>query len=511
MANLAGTANYMAPEMILRREVDARADMYSLGCMIHEILVGVPPFVASSVQDVLRSHVSAAPKPPSANNMALAPFDAVVMGLLDKEPRRRIAHSTQVAAVFDSLGFTDTSVGLPAPRSYLYRARCHGRGETIRRIEAGLERAFSESGVVIACVGESGVGKTRVLIEATHKAQRNGCEVLAGVCAAPLGRVEQGAPLSAMRSILEGVVDGVRNNTELRQRVFPAGDLALASVLPSVADLTDAPPLLDAMPGPQLVDAAIEECSQVLLNYASQRRLLVALDDIQWADAATLRTLERLCAPRLKPSLAILVACRADEPGPADAWIRRVEAERIPVSRLRRDKTAAIGADLLGVQTIPAAFGGLISSVSEGNPFFVTEYLRAAVDEGLLVRDKRGAWMLADNSSLHTISALALPVSLSDLIAWRLSKLSPPAMRVAQVCSLVGKSTPRSIVDAAAELSDSMRAVSFELDRAHVLREDGDYLVFTHDKIREYLVDSLSDRLRRSLHSQIAGHPADAR
>jgi eukaryotic-like serine/threonine-protein kinase len=89
-AALLGTAAYLSPEQAQGRQVDARSDVYALGCVLYELLTGAPPFVADSPMAVLAQQVAEAPTPPSQRNRQVGPdLEAVVMTALAKQPARR--------------------------------------------------------------------------------------------------------------------------------------------------------------------------------------------------------------------------------------------------------------------------------------------------------------------------------------------------------------------------------------------------------------------------------------
>ncbi|TXS43928.1 serine/threonine protein kinase, partial [Streptomyces sp. or43] len=89
-----GTPLYMSPEQIRAPDVlDSRSDLYSLGCLLHTLLTGGPPFTGAGTA-VLAQHLGDIPEPPSARRTDLAGFgalDAIVLRLLAKEPGERPA------------------------------------------------------------------------------------------------------------------------------------------------------------------------------------------------------------------------------------------------------------------------------------------------------------------------------------------------------------------------------------------------------------------------------------
>jgi WD40 repeat protein/tRNA A-37 threonylcarbamoyl transferase component Bud32 len=96
--HLMGTIDYVAPEQIAGEEIDGRADVYSLGCMLYECLVGQPPFRRDSDIAVVFAHLEAEPPPPSAQRPELpAALDAVIARALAKEPERRYPSCRELA------------------------------------------------------------------------------------------------------------------------------------------------------------------------------------------------------------------------------------------------------------------------------------------------------------------------------------------------------------------------------------------------------------------------------
>jgi serine/threonine-protein kinase len=94
-----GTASYLAPEQATASEVDGRADLYALGCVLVEMLTGQPPFVGATPVEVAWKHVSERPAPPSSLRPDIPPaLDAAVLRLLEKEPGRRPADAATARA-----------------------------------------------------------------------------------------------------------------------------------------------------------------------------------------------------------------------------------------------------------------------------------------------------------------------------------------------------------------------------------------------------------------------------
>ena len=256
---IVGTAAYMAPEQVNGELVDARADLYALGCMLYEGITGRVPFIDRNPLVVADMHLSLRPVRPSSmvDGVPLA-LEAIVLRLLAKDPRDRFGHADDVAAALAALGMgTGTGTGDLAeayrPSAYLYRPGLSGRGGLVGTLCAQLRPVSDGRGVFVALGGESGVGKTRLAAEVASAATLQRYTVVACEClpiATEGGDEVRGAPLHPFRSLLQSVADRCHQEGEAatlrllgpRARVLAAYAPALAAV-PGYAALPEPPPL----------------------------------------------------------------------------------------------------------------------------------------------------------------------------------------------------------------------------------------------------------------------------
>ena len=111
-----GTLSYMSPEQATADSaVDGRSDLYSLGCVLYELLTGTVPFVAATPLAVMAKHLMEAPRPPSAAGVELpAAMDAIIMQLLAKDPAERPGHAGSVALALRALSQRPGATSVPA-------------------------------------------------------------------------------------------------------------------------------------------------------------------------------------------------------------------------------------------------------------------------------------------------------------------------------------------------------------------------------------------------------------
>jgi serine/threonine protein kinase/tetratricopeptide (TPR) repeat protein len=508
-----GTLAYMAPEQHVEGLVDARADLYSLGCILYELLTGHLPFEGTASPALILERKGFVPIPPSQLVPSLPPeLDELVLRLLAFEPRQRIGHADLVAARLLRLGATkEAALSGPRPRAYLYRPRTAGREEQLRSLKQLLKRLQAGSGGAVLIGGESGVGKTRLLMELAQHARRERLLVLNGECL-PDG----GSPLEAMRRPLQQVADRCRElGLAEAERLFGLRGKILAPYEPALA----------ALPGQEAHREPAElppeaarvrlygAVAQTLSALAEARPVLLLLDDLQWMDELSLGLLEFLLKSlqRAPTRLLVLGAYRIEE---AAARVQKLlAAPGVLQSKLTRLAPEAVGVmvgDMLAVERPPEPFVQFLARQSEGNPFFVAEFLRTAVAEGILYRDQEGRWQGAregkEETTEEAYEALPLPHSVRELVGRRLDGLEAGSRQIADAAAVLGREVDRNLLARVArvEENEALEALN-ELLLRQILEEDqAQRLRFVHDKIREVAYERLGRRLRRRLHRAAA-------
>ena len=290
-----GTVGYMAPEQIRGELLDARADLYSLGCILYELVTGRQPFVRATVPEVARAHLKAAPLPPSQFVDGIPPaLDALTLQLLAKRPRDRLGHADAIAAALTDLGAEggDEHVEWPKPRPYLYRPDFVGRSEPLAELEQHLDDLRRRRGAIVLVGGESGVGKTRLAMELAHRAVTRKCVVLTGEC------VDVGArPLEALRKPLQALADRCRaaGQAETDRLLGPRGKV-LCMYEPALEGLPGQERYAEPaeLQGPAAVTRLQSYLAETLEALAATEPALLVLDDLQWADELVLGVLEFL-------------------------------------------------------------------------------------------------------------------------------------------------------------------------------------------------------------------------
>jgi len=247
----------------------------------------------------------------------------------------------------------------------------------------------------------------------------------------------------------------------------------------------------------------------VVLAFAGEGPILLIIDDLQWADELSLAFLQSLQSGTLSTiSLALVATYRSEEGNQTlEALTGAPGVRRVALGRLDQEAVGAMVADMLGMPRPPEPLVRFLVKTSEGNPFFVAEYLRAAVTEGVLLR-RGGRWTLSaqPDGGESAYESIPLPRSLQGLVARRLGNLSAGARALAQHAAVLGREAPTAVLKVMAGTSDDeMARLSQELVARQVLDPVGqDGYRFVHGKLREAAFESLPFEERPRVHLRAA-------
>ncbi len=373
-----------------------------------------------------------------------------------------------------------------------------GRQRELHQLWDLFEASMTGHTHVVFVSGEPGIGKTRLLNEVAERAEQSGALVLRG------GDSEaEGMP--PYLPFLEALGQHIRTATpdELREQTNPLASV-LATILPELPLRLGSLPSSYSLPPEQTRLRLYEAVGLFLAAIAVPRPLLLLLDDLQWADTATLDLLCYLAQHQATSRLCILGAYRSDELASHPALERSIldltrsrQLTALALHPLTEADVAELTTALLGVPPHPTLCQ-LLWKESEGNPFFLEEVLRAWLETGTLT-------LTPSQANISTSLPESLPASISGLIHYRLARLPAEVLETLRTAAILGRTFAGSfLAEVMGQDEELVEERLLTAVRAGVLRSDPpEMYTFSHDTLRECLYSEVTATRRRRLHGFI--------
>ena len=165
---MVGTVSYMPPEQAMGGKVSEKADLYSLGAMLYEMVTGRPPFVGDDSVAIISQHINTPPVSPAWHRADLPPaLETLILQLLEKDPTKRPASAADVLQALETIDTDKISKELlgeisTTTENPLYRKVFVGRESELKQLQSAFDGAVSGQGAMMMVVGEPGIGKTAV-------------------------------------------------------------------------------------------------------------------------------------------------------------------------------------------------------------------------------------------------------------------------------------------------------------------------------------------------------------
>jgi DNA-binding CsgD family transcriptional regulator/DNA-binding transcriptional ArsR family regulator len=351
-------------------------------------------------------------------------------------------------------------------------------------LERAAARCRDGDGSALVVAGEAGVGKSRLLAEASLQARDTGMLVLRG-------RATSGAGQAPFRAVAEALAGG------LRERAIP--ETSLRSFAPALAHMLPGwfEPTSDR--APELVFLA-EGVLLLLRLLAGARGVVLGLEDLQWADPESLALVEYLAANVGTERLLLVATVRDDEPSAPltslQQLARREAVRWVELGRLAEDKVLELAAGRLG-GAVPSSVSQLLRATAEGLPLFVEELLGGLIASGAL-RRHGDEWEAADPVGLH------LPLSFMASVEERVVALTEPAQVVLAAAAVLGRSFDTALLAACTGLSSSdVSAALRACADARLVESDRelgmDQMRFRHALVRDAVLERTPPPERRAV------------
>jgi tRNA A-37 threonylcarbamoyl transferase component Bud32 len=489
------TPIYVAPEVLSEAaEVDRRADLYSLGVTLFQLLFRRMPGSRSTPESPrLQADFSLAPEELARVPVWLPP---ILLRLVEKDPARRYRTANEVIVALNrARGADDAVETVETSDSYVASATLVGRGDALEALLSHVYRRlhFGRHGPLAAlCVGPSGSGKSRLLREARQQVQLARVSVLEGCCYA-----EDNQPYAAWANIIAQAASSL--GAEFGEHLAIVQSLA-----PELASRVGLSPQRQSLDAQALADGVI-----ALLQAAAEPRV-VTMEDLQWIDEGSLELLEVVlerCATLQREarfSVAFLLSAREQAPRAVLAALERLRSASalfdVSLPPLDAAQVGALVASMLGTTELAPSLSQALAEATRGNALLVAEVLRAWVKDGRLISQALG-WKLRCTADVGEIAA-----QIADLLSRRVAELTPAQQHLLGALSVAVRPLSLEVLTAFLEVErETAVTLISELCRQKFLfvsRDERVHLMATHwsDAVRT----TIAADARTALHVRLA-------
>lgn len=528
-----GSLPYLAPEQTgrMNRGIDYRSDLYALGATFYEILTGQLPFEGKDPLEWIHCHIAKTPTPPTQINPAIPQvLSDLIMKLLAKVAEDRYQSTTGLQADLQLCWHQWSTQGQITPFAIARQdmsdrlqipQKLYGREFQIQRLLGVFERvALTGRPELVLVSGYSGVGKSSLVNELQKPIVRTRGLFISG----KFDQYKRNIPYATIAQAFQDLVRQLLTEppeilADWRDRIQAAvgssGQL-ITDIIPEVELIIGTPPEMSAL-GAMERQNRFNLVFQNLIGVFAQpdHPLVIFLDDLQWADLATLELIQTIVTGVHLQSLCFLLAYRDNEVDafhPFSQMLERLRQQAVQPTEIRLSALNLDCINQLLSETLHChpqhslALAQLVLRKTNGNPFFVNEFLKTLAQENLLsFNPAERAWQW----NLSQIEAQEITDNVVNLMIGRLQKLSIAAQQALQLASCVGNQFELETLAIVAEqptdqlVSPLREAVLGGLLKLEQGAAPENHYVFVHDRVQQAAYVLTPETERQALHLRI--------
>ena len=518
---------YASPEADGRtaQPADRRSDLYSLGVILYELLTGSVPFAGDDPLEISHRHLARLPAAPVTLREDIpGALSAIVMKLLAKDPADRyqsaagLCHDLELALrQYERTGGIGGIVigAADGRRTLRFPRRLFGREQELAALTGSFGRVAQGGREVVLVSGHPGIGKSSLV----HELRQPVLNRQGWFCAGKFDQSRLAVPYSALaaafgqlfRRLLGERADRLEAWRErFRSQVGPNLRL-IADIVPEIELITGDLPPVPELPPAEGENRLLFTFSALVRSITSARQPLVLfIDDLQWLDLASLRLLRHLACDHTLSRLLLIGAFRDHEVPPSHPLVPTLEEisrsgvllNRIVLFPLGERDVQQLLAGTLNCGDEVGPLADLVMRKTDGNPFFVRQFLQLLHNRNLLSGDERGGWVW----DLQAIRAEGLTDNVIELLVTRISALPPETVAALTCAACIGGSfaaeTLAAVTGVAPDILSRTLAAAVE-ERIIACGDARSPYYFLHDRIRQAAHSLLSVEERAKRHLEI--------
>ena len=523
---LEGTVAYISPEQTgrMNRGIDCRTDFYSLGITFYELLTGQRPFQSNDIMELIHCHIARQPIAPCKINPEIPEIlSDIILKLIEKNAENR--YQTALGIKYDlekcleqyqnniqilpfELASRDVSQEFRIPE------KLYGRESEVQALLTAFNRVSQGNTEVILIAGFSGIGKTAVVNEVHKPIVRQRGYFIKGKYDQFNRDIPFSAWVQAFQSLMRQLLTESKNSVQIwKDKILEAlgeNGQVIIDVIPELERIIG-----KQEPAPELEGNAAQNRFNLLFGkfirvFATKEHpLVIFLDDLQWADGASLQLIKLLLGDINTQYLLLIGAYRDNEVSPihplmltmdeiyrsnSERQYANININKITLEPLQEDSLNRLIADTLSCPNAEAlALTELVFVKTKGNPFFSNQFLKSLQVEGLIFFDfSSNYWQY----NLGKILSFSVSDDVVEFMASQLQRLPEKTQNVLKLAACIGHSFDLSTLSIAYEKSLTETAT----DLWKALQEG---LVIPTNEVYKLFQDSDSEQVVKNLEVSI--------
>ncbi|MBD2453062.1 AAA family ATPase [Nostoc sp. FACHB-87] len=455
---LEGTLAYISPEQTgrMNRGVDYRTDFYALGVTFYELLTGELPFVSDDAMELLHCHIAKTPTGLGNRKDIPQVISKIVMKLMAKNAEDR--YQSALGLKFDLEKCLQQLKETGEIQSFEIASRdvcdrfiipdqLYGRETEVKTLLQAFDRVSQGVTEMMLVAGFSGIGKTAVINEVHKPIVRQRGYFIKG----KYDQFQRNIPFSAFVQAFRDLMGQLLSESNAQLQTWKIKILEVVGENGQV--LIDVIPELERIigaqePATELSGTAAENRFNLLLQKFvkvfthPEHPLVIFLDDLQWADSASLKSLQLLMQDT--KHLLLLGAYRDNEVSPTHPFILTVDElkktgaviNKIILQALSETNLNHLVADTLNCESsLAQPLTTLIYQKTKGNPFFATQFLKALNNENLITFDLEYRHWQCD---IAQVKALAITDDVVEFMSLQLQKFPQQTQNILKLAACIG-------------------------------------------------------------------------
>ena len=522
-----GTLAYTSPEQTgrINYRVDFSTDLYSLGIVFYELLIGRLPFFSTDPLELIHSHLAEeTPKVHEVNHAIPRQLSEIVSKLTIKQPEKRYQSAAGLLADLircrDEFAATRSISSFPVgmhdhTRRVIFISKIVGRLEESALIQRTYDEVTQGNFRSVLISGLSGIGKTRLIQELQKPLVRHRGYFTSGKFDQYQKNIPYSSLIQALRNLVRTFLTESDSQVEHWRRLIlqavETNGRVITDVLPELEHIIGHQPEVQNLPPVEARNRFNNLFGRFLACLASEQNPLVLfIDDLQWCDSATFDFLQNVFASHEEhPYLFFIGAYRHNE---VDAehqltrLIRNIRENDGPLQEIRIGPLSDDDCHEMVAYILDATLESteqlaqFIAHLTEGNPLFVSESLAWLYNENLLQTDAEHRWQW----DINKIRESRMPATVVELFSSKVSKLPSATLHILNRCACMGN---RFTAEEVALVMDIGLEQLFEdlkpVLSLGLLLENKTDLQFVHDRVQEAVLRQVDEALRPTIHWRI--------